>query len=533
MPCASVGVDTHDIARPSDSHGVFGPRGLAVAAALTGLLAAATAVAVGHLVASVTGPSSSPLLAVGSTFIDLTPEWLKSFAIETFGSNDKIALLGGISATVAVLALAIGLVSLRHPRAAAVVVGAFGLVGATAALLRPTATIASAIPSLVGAAAGTIVLLLLHRALVGTAGSATRTATSMTSRRRFLVSAAGVGALVVIGGGVGAVLTGRRAASVSAASTPIPMPLDPAPALPAGVDLGIADVAPFTTPNADFYRVDTALDVPVVDVASWRLRVHGMVEREVELTYAELVELPTIERDITLTCVSNVVGGRYVGSARWIGVPLATVLELAGVKPGADQIVSTSVDGFTIGTPTVIATDGRDAMLAFAMNGEPLPPAHGYPVRMVVPGLYGYVSATKWLVDLELTTFDAYDPYWVQRGWAAEAPIKTMSRIDAPKPLARLAAGTVAVGGVAWAQHRGVERVEVRVDGGPWTEARLAKVGSIDTWRQWVYEWDAAPGNHAIEVRATDGDGVIQTEARSEPFPSGATGWHSVVVTVA
>ena len=191
------------------------------------------------------------------------------------------------------------------------------------------------------------------------------------------------------------------------------------------------------------------------------------------------------------------------------------------------------MDGFTVGTPTAIATDGRDAMLAFAMNGEPLPPVHGYPVRMVVPGLYGYVSATKWLVDLELTTFDAYDPYWVQRGWAAEAPIKTMARIDAPKPLARLAAGTVAVAGVAWAQHRGIERVEVRVDGGAWTEARLAKVGSIDTWRQWVYEWDATAGNHTIEVRATDGDGVIQTDVRNEPFPSGATGWHSVVVTVA
>ena len=252
-----------------------------------------------------------------------------------------------------------------------------------------------------------------------------------------------------------------------------------------------------------------------------------------ELTYAELVELPTIERDITLTCVSNVVGGHYVGSARWIGVPLATILELAGAKPGADQIVSTSADGFTVGTPTAVATDGRDAMLAFAMNGEPLPAAHGYPVRMVVPGLYGYVSATKWLVDLELTTFDAYDAYWVQRGWDAEAPIKTMARIDAPKPLARLAAGKVAVAGVAWAQHRGIEHVEVRVDGGAWHDARLAKVGSIDTWRQWVYEWDATPGNHNLEVRATDGAGVIQTDARNEPFPSGATGWHSVVVTVA
>ena len=245
-----------------------------------------------------------------------------------------------------------------------------------------------------------------------------------------------------------------------------------------------------------------------------------------------MLAYPTIERDITLTCVSNQVGGEYAGNARWIGIPLATVLEAAGVQAAADQIVSRSIDGMSIGTPTAVALDGRDAMLAVAMNGEPLPAVHGYPVRLIVPGLYGYVSATKWLVELELTTFDAYDPYWVQRGWSKEGPIKTMSRIDAPKPLARIPAGRTAIAGVAWAQHRGVGRVEVRVDGGAWAETRLAEVDTIDTWRQWVYEWDAPSGNHTLEVRATDATGQTQPESRAEPFPNGATGWHSVVVTV-
>jgi DMSO/TMAO reductase YedYZ molybdopterin-dependent catalytic subunit len=257
-----------------------------------------------------------------------------------------------------------------------------------------------------------------------------------------------------------------------------------------------------------------------------------MVDREVTLTLADLLAYPTIERDITLTCVSNEVGGEYAGNARWIGIPLGTVLEEAGVQAGADQIVSRSIDGMSIGTPTAVALDGRDAMLAIAMNGEPLPPVHGYPVRMIVPGLFGYVSACKWLVELELTTFDAYDPYWVQRGWVKEAPIKTMSRIDAPKPLAQIPAGKVAVAGVAWAQHRGVDQVEVRIDGGDWANARLAAIDTIDTWRQWVLDWDATPGRHTLEVRATDATGATQPETRATPFPDGATGWHSVVMTV-
>jgi DMSO/TMAO reductase YedYZ molybdopterin-dependent catalytic subunit len=257
-----------------------------------------------------------------------------------------------------------------------------------------------------------------------------------------------------------------------------------------------------------------------------------MVDREITLTLADLLAYPTIERDITLTCVSNEVGGEYAGNARWIGIPLASVLEEAGVQAGADQIVSRSIDGMSIGTPTAVALDGRDAMLAIAMNGEPLPPVHGYPVRMIVPGLFGYVSACKWLVELELTTFDAYDPYWVQRGWVKEAPIKTMSRIDAPKPLVQVPAGKIAIAGVAWAQHRGIEKVEVRIDGAEWATARLADVDTIDTWRQWVLDWDATPGLHTLETRATDATDATQPETRATPFPEGATGWHSVVMTV-
>ena len=509
------------------------------AAAMSGVLAAASAISVGQLVAAIVAPAASPLLAVGSAFIDLTPEWLKSFAIRTFGQNDKVVLLGGIVGVLAVAAIGIGLLAARRPQLALAAVGGIGGIGAIAALLRPGASLISVVPALAGAVMGIAVLMLLSRQL---SGQADRTAAEAeaandtkrdVSRRRFVVASAAVGVLIASSGGLGAFIAGRRSSgAVDAVNPMIPSPLDPAGGIPAGADLGIDGVSSFITPNDQFYRVDTALQVPIIAADEWRLRIHGLVDREVTLTLADLLEYPTIERDITLTCVSNQVGGEYAGNARWIGVRLAELLDEAGVQAGADQIVSRSIDGMTIGTPTAVALDGRDAMLAVAMNGEPLPAAHGYPVRMIVPGLYGYVSATKWLVELELATFDAYDPYWVERGWAKEGPIKTMARIDAPKPLARLPAGKVAIAGVAWAQRRGIERVEVRIDRGVWTEARLAEVDTIDTWRQWVYEWDATSGNHALEVRATDASGEVQPEARSEPFPSGATGWHSVVVTV-
>jgi DMSO/TMAO reductase YedYZ molybdopterin-dependent catalytic subunit len=296
--------------------------------------------------------------------------------------------------------------------------------------------------------------------------------------------------------------------------------------------LKVDGLSPFMTSNKEFYRVDTALIVPQLSTTDWQLKIHGMVNQPMEIDFPTLLQRNLIERDITLTCVSNEVGGQYVGTARWLGARLADLLDEAGVRNGADQVVSRSIDGMTIGTPTAVVMDGRDAMLAVGMNGQPLPAEHGFPVRMVVPGLYGYVSATKWVVDLELTRFADNKPYWVKRGWARKAPIKTMSRIDTPRPLSTVKPGRVAVAGVAWAQHRGVDKVEVRVDGGDWTPTRLATVPSVDTWRQWVYEWDAAPGQHTIEVRATDRTGAVQPERRANPFPSGATGWQSTVVTV-
>jgi DMSO/TMAO reductase YedYZ molybdopterin-dependent catalytic subunit len=506
-----------------------------LAAGLSGLLAGATAIAVGHLVAVVIAPTASPLLAVGATFIDLTPEWLKSFAIRTFGTGDKVALLAGISAALAIAAVAIGLVGLRRPRVAVAAIAALGIVGAIAAVLRPGGSLVSVIPAVLGAAVGMIVLVLLLREAGGRTNEAAGEDTDAAglSRRGFLAAGALTGGLIVASGGLAMLVSSRRSAAVAGAGGPaIPAPFEPLPAVKAGADLGIDGVAPFITPNDAFYRVDTALDIPAIAPDEWRLRIHGMVDREVTLTLAELLAYPTIERDITLTCVSNEVGGEYAGNARWIGIPLATVLEEAGVQAGADQIVSRSVDGMSIGTPTAVALDGRDAMLAIAMNGTPLPPVHGYPVRMIVPGLFGYVSACKWLVELELTTFDAYDPYWVERGWVKEAPIKTMSRIDTPRPLARVPAGKVAIAGVAWAQHRGVDKVEVRVDGADWATARLAEIDTTDTWRQWVLDWDATPGRHTLEVRATDATGATQPEQRAMPFPDGATGWHSVVMTV-
>ncbi|CAA9246170.1 MAG: probable sulfite oxidase, partial [uncultured Corynebacteriales bacterium] len=352
-------------------------------------------------------------------------------------------------------------------------------------------------------------------------------------RRGFLVRGATVGAVAALAGVAGRKLQGVRFdAAESRAAVRLPAPASPAPALPAASRLDVPGITPYVTPNRSFYRVDTALVVPQVPTETWGLRVHGMVDRELNLSWDDLLARDLIERDITMTCVSNEVGGTLAGTARWLGAPLRALLEEAGVRPGADQIVGTSSDGMTIGTPTAVVLDGRDAMLAVGMNGEPLPLEHGFPVRMIVPGLYGYVSGIKWLVDLELTTFDAVDPYWVQRGWVQKAPIKTASRIDTPRPLEDRKAGKVAVAGVAWAQHRGVAAVEVRVDDGGWQRARLAAEPSTDLWVQWVWEWDAEPGPHTLTVRATDKDGRTQPEERVAPFPSGSTGWHSVVVSI-
>ncbi len=352
------------------------------------------------------------------------------------------------------------------------------------------------------------------------------------ARRRFLVTSGAAAAAAAFGTVAGRNLIDEHNVAAARNAIRFPRPVVPAPPLPAGSDLNIPGLSSFITPDGSFYRVDTALLVPQVDPATWQLRIHGMVRREVTITFGELLRRPLIETYVTLTCVSDPVGGPYAGNAKWLGASLADLIRQARPLAGADQLLCTSVDGFTSGTPLHVVLDGRNALLAVAMNGTALPVVHGFPARMVVPGLYGYVSATKWVTDIEVTTFASAYAYWAQRGWSQQAPIKTESRIDVPAAGASLTPGRMPVAGVAWAQHKGIAAVEVRANGGPWREARLAAVPGIDTWRQWVWEWQAPPGNYLLEARATDKTGYTQTAAQAQPAPNGATGYPSAQVTV-
>jgi DMSO/TMAO reductase YedYZ molybdopterin-dependent catalytic subunit len=540
--------------------------GAAVAGALTGLLAVAAAIGVAQLVAGISGPAGEPVIAVGSAAIDLTPVPVKDFAIQHFGSHDKMVLLAGIYVVLALFAMLIGILARRRLAWGLAGLAVFAALGVAAEATRPVSGPADAVPTLVGVAIGAIVLLLLARAAAAQPARPAETSASPTdpivvasrpaglsgggpppapsagplpggdspgspNRRRFLLTAAGAAALAAGGAEVGQALLSRFNVTAARSAIRLPRPAVSGPTPPAGAELAVPGISPFTTANASFYRVDTALRLPQVPPETWHLRVHGMVERELDITFDQLLKRPLTEADITLACVSNQVGGPYVGNARWLGASLAALLREAGVKRGADQILSTSADGWTCGTPIQTVMDGRDALLAVGMNGQPLPVAHGFPARMMVPGLYGYVSATKWVVDLEITTF-VQKSYWVQRGYSARGPIKTESRIDVPRPLAQVKAGRTAVAGVAWAPHRGIDAVQVRADNGPWNQARLAPVPGIDTWRQWVWEWDAPQGLHTLAVRATDGTHATQPSRRVPIFPSGATGWDTVTVTV-
>jgi DMSO/TMAO reductase YedYZ molybdopterin-dependent catalytic subunit len=352
------------------------------------------------------------------------------------------------------------------------------------------------------------------------------------ARRQFLFTAGAAAGTAALGTLAGKNLAHEHNIATARTDIRFPRPATVAPPLPAGSNLGLPGLSSFVTPDRTFYRVDTALLVPQVDPARWSLRIHGMVQREVTITFAELLRRPLIEAWVTLTCVSNPVGGPYVGNARWLGASLASLIRQARPRAGANQLLCTSVDGFTSGTPLPVVLDGREALLAVAMNGEALPIVHGFPARMVVPGLYGYVSATKWVTDIEVTTFAAARAFWAQRGWSQQAPIKTECRIDVPAAGGKLAPGRTAVAGVAWAQHKGIAAVEVRVDGGPWHPARLATVPGVDTWRQWVWDWPATPGPHELEARATDATGYTQTAVAADTIPNGASGYPSVQVTV-
>ncbi len=494
---------------------------------LAGATAGATGLAVAELVSALLRGRVSPVLAVGEWVIKVTPGAVAERAISTVGQADKPLLVAGVVAAVLALSALAGVVMLRRRGVGTTLLMLLPLVAVLTGLTRPDARPVDVLPSLIGGVTGLAVALwLVPRARMATSGSAEDGPT----RRRFLTD---VGLAVLASGVLGAVSrwAGRGRRAVEEARRALGQGLRP-PEQPSGVDLGVSGIAPWETPNAGFYRIDTALAPPLLEPVGWELRIHGMVERELRVTYADLVDRGMQSAWITLCCVSNEVGGELIGNAYWHGVRIDDLLAEAGVSPDADALLSTSQDGWTCGTPLVALSDGRDALLAIAMNGEPLPVEHGFPVRMVVPGLYGFVSATKWLVDWEVTRFDRFDAYWTERGWAEQAPIKTQSRIDTPRPNDSVVAGRIAVGGVAWAQHRGIARVELRVDDGDWQQATLARVPSIDTWVQWAWQWDAAPGRHTLTVRATDRAGATQPEQRTDVVPDGASGWHSVSLDV-
>jgi len=577
--------------------------------AVLGIVTALVALGVAQVVAAIIASQpGAPVNAVGELSIDHAPPAVKNFAINTFGSNDKTALVWGIRAVLIIFAAAIGIMAIRKLWHGMIGLAVFIAIGIYAAESQPASTIGDAFPTVVGglaaalflwkagelarrgaapavpvaAAAGPAALQPPETQPPGTQPPGTQPPDTQRpgtqppqtrppapepgsepelerwqrwtpppsepeprqpwpdpdvsqSRRRFLYVSAGTAGAGLIAYAGGTLLGENRDVSAAQHALKLPRALPPAPPLPAGYDLKIPGLSAFITPNSSFYRVDTAIVLPEILPSSWQLRIHGMVEREIVLSFAELIKRPLIEDYITLCCVSNPVSGPYIGNAKWLGVSLRTLLREAGIKAGADQLLCTSADGFTSGTPVQTAMDGRDALLAIGMNGTALPVAHGFPVRLVIPGLYGYVSACKWLTDIEVTTYAANVSYWAQRGWSAQAPVKTESRIDVPALGATIKSGKpTAIAGVAWAQHKGIEAVEVRIAKGPWQEAKLAAVPDLDTWRQWVYQWDVnvPPGNYLIEARATDKTGYTQTPFEAPPEPNGASGYPQNLITV-
>jgi DMSO/TMAO reductase YedYZ molybdopterin-dependent catalytic subunit len=510
-------------------------RAMSVRLAFAGVVAVGAALALGELLAGVVPGVPSPLLAVARFIVDVQPPGAKDFIVGIFGEADKIAFQAFIVLVALAVGAGLGILRPRRPALAAGILAAFTAAGFAASLRDPDVS-----PALSAATAGIEALVgiwLLGRLVAIAAPPRASGAAAMPDwTRRSLIRTGGaiaVGSVAL--GSVGRLLLERQRAP----ATPADIPVAPVPAgLPSGADLATADLTqagltPIVVPNNHFYRIDTAFIPPSVDRDTWSLRVHGMVDREVTLTYAELVALPIIEQYVTIACVSNTVGGKLVGNAKWTGVRLRDVLDLAGVQPNADQLVGESVDGFTAGMPVAWVMDlVRTPMIAVAMNDAPLPRDHGYPARLIIPGLYGYVSATKWLTSLELTRFDQFQGFWVPLGWAQKAPVLTQSRIDVPRDGAGVAAGHVAVAGVAWAMDRGISKVEVRVDDRAWEKAKLSTPISRATWVQWLYDWDAPAGSHQIEVRATDGTGVIQTDRDSDPAPDGARGHQVIRVNV-
>ncbi|WP_330228710.1 molybdopterin-dependent oxidoreductase [Nocardia sp. NBC_00508] len=537
---------------------------------VAGIVSAGLALGIAELLAAFFGADSAPLNALGSAVVDHTPDGLREWAITTFGTNDKAVLyliMGVLAALVAGLA---GAAERGTRTAGSWLFAAFGVIAAGVAVARTG--VGGALPTVIGVAIGIYTLrVLTHRIdrmaeqassdaqadaagasaaaelpaarstdsqdrgirQTGNESDATERRNSSPERRQVLQGLLVAGGLAVVTG-IGGRLLGLRRRDVSGERAAVQLPEPTAPAMPLapGADLRVPGLTPYLTSNDDFYRIDTALIVPQVSKDDWSLRIHGMVDREIWLGWADFAHRPVEERLITLACVSNPVGGDLIGNARWLGYRLDQLLAEAGPHPDADMVLSHSTDGWTAGTPLAVLTDGRDALLAVGMNGEPLPVQHGYPARLVVPGLYGYVSATKWVTELEVTRFDRATAYWTRRGWSALGPIKTGTRIDTPRGSKRLTPGRVPIAGVAWAQHRGIRAVEVQIDDGPWQQTRLSDEQSIDTWRQWIFDWDAPAGPHTIRARAIDGTGETQTAEHRDVIPDGATGHPSITVRV-
>lgn len=494
--------------------------------AAAGVIAVAAAFGVAELLAGLFSTGVSVVVAVGNLIIDLAPEQVVRFGIRVFGFYDKPVLIAGIVITGLIIGAWLGRLAVRSFAVAFFGFVLAGAVGTIAAVVDPLTPGASGIVVVWGAVALGLVAL---RFLIGHV----EVAEQDVDKRRFLVAFAGVAAFAALTATTGRILAGRvRNFVAGREDVVLPGAVDSQPGPAPGDDLIVDGISELITPNDDFYRIDTAISVPRVDLDTWTLKISGMVDRPIELTFDDLLDLPMVERFVTLSCVSNRVGGDLVGHARWQGIPLRDLLDRVGVQEGATQVVGRSVDDFTVGFPTEAVFDGREAMVAIAMNGEPLPFDHGFPARLVVAGLYGYVSATKWLSEIELTTWDAFDAFWIPRGWSKEAPVKTQSRIDVPRQGERLDPGTVPVAGVAWAPNRGIAKVEVQIDDGPWVEAELSVELSQDSWRQWALDWEATSGTHDIRVRATDAGGETQTAEPAAPAPNGATGHHTRTVVV-
>jgi DMSO/TMAO reductase YedYZ molybdopterin-dependent catalytic subunit len=529
--------------------------------AFAGLASVILGLGVSELIAALVAPAASPVLVVGSLMIDAAPGWAKATAIALFGTGDKAALLTGLGIVLALVSGAAGVLERRKPPIGRIVIGAAGVFGVGAAITRNGSAAFDIIPAAAATVVALIALGVLLRAMnepfrprpinpaalrstngrppnaleLSRAAEAQQREAARLTRRRFIGLTGGavaIGALTAFGGY--ALQAGARAATVARNALKLPTPAVKVAALPVGADLGIAAMPPLVVPGTEFYRIDTALQIPQIDPNEWALKITGMVKNPITITFAELLALPLEESYTTLMCVSNEVGGNLIGNAKWLGYPIRNLLAKAQPTAGADMVFSSSSDGFTASTPlSVLQEDDRNAILAVGMNGEPLPAEHGYPVRMVVPGLYGYVSATKWVVELEVTQFSKHSAYWTQRGWSARGPVKVESEINVPQDGTTLKAGTVTVAGIAWHQHTGIQKVEVQVDNGAWAQADLAAAISIDTWVQWKYAWRARSGQHTLRVRATSADGETQTSAVADTVPDGATGYHQIQVRVA